>query len=82
MLLIASFHGRIFRPLKFLKGLHSVNWFCMCRSNGELVDHLLLHSDVAHALWGDVFQIFGIHWVMPGSVVNLCFFLEELVWEA
>ena len=61
MLLIASFHGRIFRPLKFLKGLHSMNWFCICRSNGELVDHLLLHSNVAHALWEDVFQIFGIH---------------------
>ena len=27
-----------------------MNWCCMCRSTRELVDHLLLHCDVAHAL--------------------------------
>ena len=42
-------------------------------SKGESLDHLLLHCDVAHALWGVAFQIFGIHWVMPGSVASLLF---------
>ena len=37
------------------KGLPLVNWCCMCRSNGESVYHVLLHCDVAHALWGMCF---------------------------
>ena len=45
----------------------------MCRSNGEMVDHLLIHCNVAYALWGDVFQMFGIQWVLPGNVASLLF---------
>ena len=48
-----------------------MNWCCMCRSNGELVDHLLFYCDVVHALWVDIFYISGIHWVMPSSIVTL-----------
>jgi len=54
-----------------MRGLPLVNWCCMCRSNGELVDHLLLYCDVVHALWVDIFYISRIHWVMPSSIVTL-----------
>ena len=32
-----------------LRGLPLVNWCCMCRCDGETVDHLLLHCKLAHA---------------------------------
>lgn len=49
-------------------GLLLVNWCCICRRTRESVDHLLLHCDVTHALWGAVLQLFGISWVMPESI--------------
>ena len=45
------------------------NRCCMCRCNGESVDHLLFHCVIC-SLW---VQVFGIQWVMPGSVVGLLF---------
>lgn len=36
-------------------GMSLVSWCCMCRTNGELVDHLLIHCDVAYALCGVAF---------------------------
>ena len=48
-----------------------LNWCCMCRRNGELVDHLLIHCPFAFDLWSMVFTLFGIHWVMPKTVVEL-----------
>ena len=35
--------------------LSLVNWCCLCRCEGETVDHLLLHCKFAHALWSEVF---------------------------
>ena len=55
------------------RGMSLVNWCCMCQSNGELVDLLLLHCDVAYALWGFALQIFGIQWVMLSNVDTLLF---------
>jgi hypothetical protein len=37
----------------------------MCKKNGESVDHLLLHCEVAAWLWNYVFTLFGVEWVMP-----------------
>ena len=54
-----------------LKGRPLANWCCMCCRDGESTDHLLLHCPVTHSLWSFMFQAFGIHWVMPGSVVGL-----------
>ena len=54
-------------------GMSLVSWCCMCRSNGELVDHILIHCDVAYALWGVAFQIFRIQWIMLGNVSSLLF---------
>jgi hypothetical protein len=48
-----------------------VEWCYMCNKNGELVDHLLLHCEVANALWHSIRSRFGLHWVMPGRVKDL-----------
>jgi len=34
------------------------------------MDDLLLHCDVAHALWVNMFQIFEVQWVMLGNFVG------------
>jgi hypothetical protein len=43
----------------------------MCKRSGESVDHLLLHCDVAYAMWSALFSRFGLSWVMPLRVLNL-----------
>ena len=48
-----------------------VNWCCMCKTDGESVDHLLIHSPYAKELWDMVFAMFGVHWVMPRRVIDL-----------
>ena len=50
-----------------------VDWCIMCRCNGEIVDHLLLHCGKAYWLWSLVFRSFGIFWVLPRSVANTLF---------
>ena len=47
------------------------DWCCMCKRNGETTDHLLLHCPVSQELWNMVCSLFGVHWVMPHSVVEL-----------
>jgi hypothetical protein len=44
---------------------------CMCKSNGESVDHPFLHCDVASAIWSVLFIRFGMPWVMPRRVIEL-----------
>ena len=41
------------------------------KRNGETVEHLLLHCQVAQELWNMVCTLFGVHWVMLRSVVEL-----------
>ena len=48
-----------------------MDWGFMCKSNGESVDHLLLHCLAATDLWSMVLSLFGVSWVMPKSVVEL-----------
>ena len=48
-----------------------VNWCCMCKRSEEIVDHLLLHCEVALALWFAIFSRFGLAWVMPKRVLGL-----------
>ena len=40
----------------------------------ESVDHLLLFCPIAHSLWMYMLRLFGIDWVMPGSVEDLLFY--------
>jgi hypothetical protein len=53
------------------RGMTVVNKCWLCESDGESVDHLLLHCGVANALWNFIFSQFGQCWVIPGSVREL-----------
>jgi hypothetical protein len=44
---------------------------CLCKRDGETVDHLILYCDVASTLWIHVFTRFGMSWVVPKRVIDL-----------
>ena len=48
-----------------------LDWCRMCRSDGESVNHLLMHCSVAQELWNMILNMFGVSWVMPRDVVDL-----------
>lgn len=50
------------------RGSNLVGWF-----SGEMVYHLLIHCDLAYALWSFVYWVFGIKWVLPKWVVDFLF---------
>jgi hypothetical protein len=50
------------------RGLVVVNRCWLCETEGESVDHLLLHCAAARGLWSAFFARFGLCWVMPRSV--------------
>ncbi len=52
------------------RGYTLTSWCCMCCCNGETVDHLLLHCPAAGVLWSWIFQAFGVHWVLSGTVAD------------
>ena len=56
-----------------LKRLVFVDWCIMCRHCGEMVDHLLLHCEMAYWLWSFVFIPFGLSWVIPRLITYLLF---------
>ena len=62
-----------------LRGLPLVNQCCMRGCNEENVDHLLLLCPIAHTLWVHMLHVYGIHWVMPGSVASLLFCWRQWV---
>ena len=67
-------HGQILTlDNLMLRGRLLANRCCLCCNNAESVDHLLLFCPMAHSLWMYMIRLFGIEWVMPGSVVNLLF---------
>ena len=43
----------------------------MCKSNGEFVDHLLLHCPIAIDLWDMLPCLLGVTWVMSLSVRDM-----------
>lgn len=47
------------------------DWCCICKVNGESLDHLLLHCGYTQILWSLVFCLFSLSWVMPKHVVDL-----------
>jgi hypothetical protein len=48
-----------------------VNRCYLCKRNWESLNHLLLHCEVACALWNAFLCHFGLSWVMPSRVVDL-----------
>lgn len=53
------------------RGLFVEDWCFGCKKDGESVDHLFLHCEVAKTLWDEAFGRTGIAWVMPKQVVDL-----------
>ena len=53
------------------KGCVVLDWYYMCKKNGESVDHLLLHCEETRVLWDEIFLRVDIAWVMPMRVVDL-----------
>uniref|UniRef100_A0A2N9FD14 Splicing factor YJU2 n=1 Tax=Fagus sylvatica TaxID=28930 RepID=A0A2N9FD14_FAGSY len=56
---------------KAKRGLILQNWCCLCKSNGESVDHLFIHCPMATDMWWMVFGMFGVQWVMPRTIMDL-----------
>jgi hypothetical protein len=52
-------------------GIIVVGWCCMCKHSVESVNHLLLHCEVAQALWSVLFSLFDVTWVMSRAVAEL-----------
>jgi hypothetical protein len=52
---------------------------CMCKKNGDTMDHLLLHCEVACVLWNTIFSRFSLSWVMPRQVGDLfaCWWMDD-----
>jgi hypothetical protein len=48
-----------------------VSWCCLCKADGETVDHLLLHCSLSRELWNMILALFGVQWVMPRTVLDL-----------
>ena len=37
-----------------------LDWCCMCKWDGETINHLFLHCPVARDLWDMIFCLFGL----------------------
>lgn len=48
-----------------------VDKWCLCKRYGKSVDHLILHCDLASALWIALFTRFVMSWVMLRRVIDL-----------
>jgi hypothetical protein len=48
-----------------------VSWCCMCKADGETIDHLFIHCPVAKELWDGVLHHFEVSWVLPSQVKEL-----------
>lgn len=46
-------------------------WCFMCMRDGETIDHLFLHCDVANLLWNEIFASQHIDWAMPRRVKGM-----------
>jgi hypothetical protein len=53
------------------RGIVMAGWCCLCKHNGEMVDHLLFHCSVVAEIWNFFFCSFGVVWVIPGCVMDL-----------
>ncbi len=48
-----------------------VSWYCMCKADGETIDHLFLHCPVAREMCAAIYNLFGASWVMRRQVIDL-----------
>jgi hypothetical protein len=47
-----------------------VDWCCRCKRSGETIDDLLLHCEIARALWNTIFSRIGLACIIPRRVVT------------
>ncbi|RVX00840.1 putative ribonuclease H protein [Vitis vinifera] len=50
------------------RGYSLANRCFLCLAEAETVDHLLLHCVMTRALWNLLFSLFGVEWVLSGTV--------------
>ena len=50
------------------RGYSLANRCFLCLSEEETVNHLLLHCVKMRALWSLLFSLFGVAWVLSGSI--------------
>ena len=48
-----------------------VNWCCLCKVDGESIDHLFIHCSLAKQPWDTILSLFDVHWVMPQKLQDL-----------
>ena len=48
-----------------------LDWYCMCKRDRKIVEHLLLHYPIARELWELLFSQFGVCSIMTRGVVEL-----------
>lgn len=53
------------------RGVCVIDWWYLCKGDGESVNHVLLHCSVARGLWVHVFGILNLHWIMPERVTDV-----------
>ena len=53
------------------RNLIVINRCCLCKSDGETINHLLLYCEIDCSLWYALFSWFGLSWVMPSNVAGL-----------
>lgn len=64
-------HGKVLTIGNLRKGgFCLIDWCYLCKSDGESVDHVLLHCSVARGLWSYVLCMLN-SWVMPRRVVDV-----------
>ena len=60
------------------KGIVLVDQCCMCRWDGEMVDHMILHCEIAYAMCSYVFCVFEVQWVILSS--DLFYSMSVVLW--
>lgn len=60
----------LFPPFPSFRSLF-YSFLVLCWLFGISIDHILLHCEVARELWGSIFRLLGVDWVMPRRVMEL-----------
>ena len=50
------------------RGFSLANRCYLCLAEEESIDHILLHCGLARSLWGLLFSLFEVSWVLPSSI--------------
>jgi len=66
-----------------------VNWCCLDKKSEETINHLLIYCEFTRELWHLVLILFGVSWIMPGTILELlhCWMMQgwrqskEAIWK-